>query len=93
MLVTQLLHGIDKVLKYFYDFFCNILSWKRDANGAIIYRRMNAHDRPKPVLEFVAIQRHDTKQWALPGVNYLYIYIYSSLIISLLLLKGYGRSR
>jgi hypothetical protein len=30
---------------------------------------MNAHDRLKPVLEFVAIQRHDTKQWALPGVS------------------------
>jgi hypothetical protein len=32
---------------------------------------MNAHDRLKPVLEFVAIQRHDTKQWALPGVREL----------------------
>jgi ADP-ribose pyrophosphatase len=37
----------------------------------MVYRRMNAHDRLKPVLEFVAIQRHDTKQWALPGVREL----------------------
>jgi ADP-ribose pyrophosphatase len=44
-----------------------VTRWKRDANGAMIYRRMNALDRLKPVLEFVAIQRHDTKQWALPG--------------------------
>ena len=44
-------------------------SWKRDANGAIVYRQINAHDRLKPVLEFVAIERRDSKQWALPGVR------------------------
>jgi len=56
-------------------------SWKRDANGSIIYRRMNANDLSKPVLEFVAIQRHDTKQWALPGVRNFYIYIYFYYLI------------
>jgi 8-oxo-dGTP pyrophosphatase MutT (NUDIX family) len=30
---------------------------------------MNNSNSSKPVLEFVAIQRHDTKQWALPGVR------------------------
>jgi ADP-ribose pyrophosphatase len=61
-----------------------IFSWKRDANGAMIYRRMNAHDRLKPVLEFVAIQRHDTKQWALPGVrDLLFRFLINHLIISL----------
>ncbi len=35
----------------------------------MVHRRINANDRLKPVLEFVAIQRHDTKQWALPGVR------------------------
>jgi len=37
---------------------------------------MNAHDHSKPILEFVAIQRRDTKQWALPGVRNFYINIF-----------------
>lgn len=44
-----------------------VTRWKRDKNGSIVYRRLNVYERPKPVLEFVAIQRRDTKQWALPG--------------------------
>ncbi len=52
---------------------------------------MNAHDRLKPVLEFVAILRHDIKQWALPGVrDLLSRFLIHHLII---LFKGYGRSR
>lgn len=50
--------------------FCILsLSWKRDGAGAIVYRRRDAQTPSKPVLEFVAIQRRDTKQWALPGVS------------------------
>ncbi|CAF3769194.1 unnamed protein product [Rotaria sordida] len=44
-----------------------ITRWLRDENGSIVYRRINAHDRLKPILEFVAIQRKDNKEWALPG--------------------------
>jgi len=32
---------------------------------------LNVYERSKPILEFVAIQRRDTKQWALPGVREL----------------------
>ncbi|CAF3346898.1 unnamed protein product [Rotaria sp. Silwood2] len=44
-----------------------VTRWKRDENGSIVYRRINAHHHLKPVLEFVAIRRRDTKEWALPG--------------------------
>ncbi|CAF1295785.1 unnamed protein product [Adineta ricciae] len=44
-----------------------VTRWKRDGNGLVICRRRNEFDRLKPVLEFVAIQRRDNKQWALPG--------------------------
>ena len=50
-----------------------LLRWKRDGRGSIVYRRINSDDRSKPVLEFVSIQRRDTKQWALPGVRFSYI--------------------
>ena len=43
--------------------------WKRDSRGLIIYHRRDDEDYSKPVLEFVAIERRDTKQWALPGVR------------------------
>jgi hypothetical protein len=46
-----------------------MISWKRDVNGSVISRQMNAHDRLKSVLEFVAIRRRDIQQWALPGVR------------------------
>ncbi len=69
MLVIQLLLG-----KYIYTYNRSlnftISSWLRDKNGLIVRRRINAHDRLKPVLQFVAIQRRDTKQWALPGVRF-----------------------
>ena len=49
----------------------------------VIHRRVNAHDHPKPVLEFVAIQRRDTKQWALPGVRYSSIFnFYINILIN-----------
>ncbi|CAF3868455.1 unnamed protein product [Rotaria magnacalcarata] len=44
-----------------------VTRWKRDENGAVVYRQLNAYDSLKPVLEFVSIKRHDTKQWAIPG--------------------------
>ena len=37
--------------------------WKRDSSGEKI------HKDGKPVLEFVAIQRTDCSEWALPGVS------------------------
>ena len=46
-----------------------ICRWKRDSKGSIVYRRRDGEDYSKPVLEFVAIERRDTKQWALPGVS------------------------
>lgn len=37
--------------------------WKKDASGATLLRR------GKPILEFVAIKRRDTGDWAIPGVG------------------------
>lgn len=39
------------------------LRWKRDASGGKVMQD------GKPVLEFVAIKRKDTGDWALPGVS------------------------
>jgi len=39
------------------------LRWKRDASGGKVMQDGN------PVLEFVAIKRKDTGDWALPGVS------------------------
>jgi len=39
------------------------LRWKRDASGGKVM------EDGKPVLEFVAIKRKDTGDWALPGVS------------------------
>ena len=36
--------------------------WKRTSSGIVM-------DSKKPVLEFVAVQRKDNLQWAIPGVN------------------------
>jgi hypothetical protein len=67
MLVIPLLPGLNPI--EFYSLSPIFPSrWKRDENGAIVYRRLNVYERSKPVLEFVAIRRCDTKQWALPGV-------------------------
>jgi ADP-ribose pyrophosphatase len=73
MLVIQLLHGTGRILAEFLKNYFFLLRWKRDGRGAIVYRRINSDDRSKPVLEFVSIQRRDTKQWALPGVRFSYI--------------------
>ena len=40
-----------------------VTRWKRDENGNIIL-----DSKDKPILQFVAIQRADTKEWAIPGV-------------------------
>jgi hypothetical protein len=70
MPVIQLLLGKNmEIFLLLFKFSCWILSWLRDENGSIVHRQNNTHDRLKPVLEFVAILRHDTKQWALPGVR------------------------
>ena len=39
------------------------LRWKRDSSGEKVIRD------GKPVLEFVAIERRDCSEWALPGVG------------------------
>jgi hypothetical protein len=67
-----------QILKNFLFIIVIIFSWKRDENGSIVYRRWNERDHLKPVLEFVSIQRHDTKQWALPGVKDFCFLKYSS---------------
>lgn len=41
-----------------------VTRWKRDENGDVITDKLSN----KPILQFVSIQRHDTKQWAIPGV-------------------------
>ena len=40
-----------------------VTRWRRDENGSIIL-----DSKGKPILQFVAIQRADTKEWAIPGV-------------------------
>lgn len=37
--------------------------WSKDANGEFVM------ENGKRVLEFIAVQRADTKQWAIPGVS------------------------
>lgn len=39
-----------------------VTRWKRDASGKVV-----KHSSGKPILEFVSIQRCDTKEWAIPG--------------------------
>ena len=46
-----------------YELEAFICRWKKDASGATVLRR------GKPVLEFVAIKRKDTGDWAIPGVS------------------------
>ena len=41
--------------------------WKRDGAGRIVFHHIDPEKRP--ILEFVAIQRSDTKEWAIPGVS------------------------
>lgn len=40
-----------------------VTTWSKDSNGEVIIDP----DTNKPVLKFVAIQRRDTKEWAIPG--------------------------
>ena len=40
------------------------LRWKEDSNGKIEINPKNN----KPILQFVAVQRVDTDEWAIPGV-------------------------
>ena len=43
--------------------FLSLLRWKRDAAGGKVMQD------GKPVLEFVAVKRKDTGDWAIPGVS------------------------
>ena len=46
------------------DFLLLSNRWSRDEKG-----RIETHpESQKPILKFVAIQRRDTDQWAIPGV-------------------------
>ena len=40
-----------------------VTRWKRNAKGEVVRGASG-----KPIMEFVAIQRGDTKEWAIPGV-------------------------
>jgi ADP-ribose pyrophosphatase len=40
--------------------------WKRNENGDLVLDSITK----KPILKFVAIQRRDTKEWAIPGVKF-----------------------
>ena len=55
--------------------------WKRDARGSIVYRKHEDEDVSKPVLQFVAIQRRDTQQWALPGVREMKCIMNMSIVV------------
>jgi ADP-ribose pyrophosphatase len=46
-----------------------VTRWKRDESNHII-RDSVTH---KPILQFVAIKRRDTKEWAIPGVKIEYL--------------------
>jgi len=45
--------------------FVLCLRWKRDAKQ----EKVKDQDTTLPLLQFVAIQRRDTKEWAIPGVS------------------------
>ena len=68
MLLILLSHGIKKdfIKLNFIQSKLNLNSWKRDEDGSKTY-----DDEHSPILQFVAIRRRDTKQWALPGVSCL----------------------
>ena len=42
--------------------------WKRDESG----RKIVSSESGKPQLQFIAIQRRDSGEWALPGVRIRY---------------------
>lgn len=65
-----------------------VTRWLRDEKGSIVQRKVEDTGELKPVLEFVTIQRHDTKQWALPGVKFS-IETYLNIFLKLFS-KGYG---
>ena len=55
---------------YYYYYFINKCCWflfherwKKNSDGVII------EDNGQKVLEFVAVQRKDNQQWAIPGVS------------------------
>ena len=82
-------HTVDMTMEVTSQPLSFLCSWSRDGNGSIIYPQQNGLVSSKPLLEFVAIQRKDTKQWALPGVSDRA----RSRMKRIVLLSGYGRSR
>lgn len=52
----------DVVFYYFHR-------WKRDPKGKV----MTDIKTKKPLLEFIAIQRRDSGEWAIPGVSNYFI--------------------
>ncbi len=46
--------------------FKKYFRWKRDEKNEKVYDP----ETGKPILQFVAIQRRDTKEWAIPGVGF-----------------------
>lgn len=40
-----------------------VTRWKRDGDGKVVKDAASG----KPILQFVSIQRGDTKEWAIPG--------------------------
>ena len=56
------MEGINRKLLFFFFF-----RWKRTSAGVML-------DGGKKVLEFVAIQRKDNSQWAIPGVSGKHIF-------------------
>ena len=42
-----------------------VTRWKRDENGEKVLNQATN----LPILQFVAVQRRDTKEWAIPGAS------------------------
>ena len=63
-----------------------VTRWKRDEKGKQVYEPSSG----RPVLQFVAIQRRDTNEWAIPGGTNKALCLHFQLIVynSLLFLLG-----
>jgi len=59
-------------------------SWKRDSTGTIMKKD------GQPILQFVAIKRGDTQEWALPGVTIFCLYFNCISLQHLRLVVSFG---
>lgn len=72
------------------NFICNVQSerWKRSCGGDKILKD------GKPVLQFVAVERKDNGEWAIPGVSVLTeaenVMPYNNLVELIDVCPGYG---